>query len=523
MIVNTTNMIWHIAKKDFLDNFTSVRFVIGFLLCLFLVPYTVFTGSQLYETRVEHYTRDAKIADEEFTKSQVYGQIQPIAVIPPSPLTIFCKGISEHVGSRAELRNDEVPTFANGITTMYENQFLNRFISLDFINILAIILSLIGVFLSYDIFSKEKESGTLKLLLSNKVTRSDFFIGKTTGIFITFFPLLLVCYFLVFVILWTSPVIRLSVDDYERIILLFILSLFYLAFFILLGSFVSSKAKSSSTSLIINLFIWSTLLFLLPNAMTYLGKNITRIENYNLVKLNMGDLEKEFWQKQGEYWKQAENETGTREHNCNLCADWNFGTIMMCFTPIEHMNFTRRMHELVGPMVLDYASRKWQLQQAYLNQLYRQQRVIKYLSCLSPSEILKNVSASLCRSDMQSHVDFMDQAREYRELFFTYYKEHKFYSSYSYFTPHKESEIPRTDEQAEKMYIEWHRNAKPESAFDLRSLGYVNTTGLPRFSYAPNGILSGLADQLWLITGLLSVCIVLVWVTYRSFIKFDIR
>ncbi|MDP3003029.1 MAG: ABC transporter permease subunit, partial [Bacteroidales bacterium] len=140
-------------------------------------------------------------------------------VIQPSPLNIFSKGISEQVGSQVSLNNNEVPTFATGITTMYENQFLNRFVSMDFINILAIIISLIGVILSYDIFSREKEDGTLKLLLSNRIKRSDFFLGKAGGILLTFIPLLLVCYILVFIILWISPSVSLSADDYARILL----------------------------------------------------------------------------------------------------------------------------------------------------------------------------------------------------------------------------------------------------------------------------------------------------------------
>ncbi|MFC1604953.1 hypothetical protein ACFL5F_08000 [Planctomycetota bacterium] len=34
-------MIWKIAKKEFLLNLISARFVIGFLLCLFLIPFTL--------------------------------------------------------------------------------------------------------------------------------------------------------------------------------------------------------------------------------------------------------------------------------------------------------------------------------------------------------------------------------------------------------------------------------------------------------------------------------------------------
>ncbi|HUX57954.1 MAG TPA: ABC transporter permease subunit [Bacteroidales bacterium] len=348
-------MIWHIVKKDFLDNFTSARFVVGFLLCLFLVPYTVYTGTKVYESRVDKYQRDVKEADEVFTKAQVYAQIQPMAVIQPSPLTIFSKGISEQVGSKVSLSNNEIPTFATGITTMYENQFLNRFVSLDFINILAIILSLIGVFLSYDIFSREKEDGTLKLLLSNHVKRSDFFLGKAGGILLTFIPLLLVCYILVFIILWMSPSVNLSADDYARILLLFLLCLLYLSFFIFLGSYISSKTRTSSTSLIINLFIWCFLLFLLPNAMSYLGKNIVKSDNYSIVMLNTGDLDGEFWKKRGELVQQVQKETGLVNHSWNLCAGWNYGPILLCFTTLDNMIYERKMHESTAPMVLDYA------------------------------------------------------------------------------------------------------------------------------------------------------------------------
>ena len=518
-------MIWHIAKKDFLDNFTSARFVAGFLLCLFLVPYTVYTGTRIYESRVDKYQRDAKEADEVFTKAQVYAQIQPIAVIQPSPLTIFSKGISEQVGSRANLSNSEIPTFATGITTMYENQFLNRFISLDFVNILAIILSLLGVFLSYDIFSREKENGTLKLLLSNQVKRSDLFLGKVSGIILTFIPLLLVCYMLVFIILWISPSVSLSADDYIRILLLFVLSLLYLSFFIFLGCYISSKTRASSSSLIINLFIWCFFLFLLPNAMSYLGKNLVKSENYSIVKLNMGDSEIEFWKKLRDVYFQVEDETGMHSHNCNLCLGFNNGVMgpMMLFTPLNHMNFQRIINERATPLILELAEKNWHLQEDYLRRLYLQQKMIKYLSCTSPSEIFKYMSASLCKSDMESHVDFMDQARNYREQFINYYKENKIYSSYGYFTPHKESDIPKTQEEAEKMQTEWRLKAKPESTFDVSSFGYISTAGLPRFSYNGRGIIDGLSDQLWIFASLIAACVLLIWITFSSFINYDVR
>ena len=42
-------MIWLIAKKDFLLNLLSVRFIIGFVLCLLVIPFTVIVSVENYQ------------------------------------------------------------------------------------------------------------------------------------------------------------------------------------------------------------------------------------------------------------------------------------------------------------------------------------------------------------------------------------------------------------------------------------------------------------------------------------------
>ena len=45
-------MIWLIAKKDFLLNLLSVRFIIGFVLCLLVIPFTVIVSVENYQNQV---------------------------------------------------------------------------------------------------------------------------------------------------------------------------------------------------------------------------------------------------------------------------------------------------------------------------------------------------------------------------------------------------------------------------------------------------------------------------------------
>jgi len=515
-------MIWNIVKKEFYNNLLTANFIIGFILCLLLIPFTVYTGVKTYENRVSQYQKDLKRAAEVFEKTQVYGQLKPLCIQPVTPLSIFCKGITEQIGNNVQIRIDEKSTFAEDITTMHENPFLNSFMSLDFVNILCIILSLLGMFFSYNLFSNEKEKGTLKLFFSNSVSRSIFFTGKITGIYITIIPVLFICYIIVLLIIQFSPLVKLSENDYLRICVMFIFSIVYFSFFVCLGGYISSKTSSSARSLIINLFVWCFILFLLPNIISYAGKNFVKIPDYNAIKVNMSEIDQEFWERSNELQKKVKKED-LKSTGWNMCADWIFGPLQLYFTPRPTMQYERRLHELTAPTVLDYADKKWPLQESYLKDLYHQQRIIKYLSCLSPSEIFKHITASVCKTDMNAHIDFMEKTRIYRDQFFQYYKDKKIFSSFKYFSAQDENTFPENWEQANEMYNTWRIKANPGSTFDLTSFGYLDTSDIPKFNYKSQNIINGLANQVILLGVILFLCIILLWVTYISFLNYDVR
>ncbi len=515
-------MIWHIAKKEFRNNITTANFIASFILMMVLIPYTVITGVRMYESKQNTYHSDVKETEEHFDSRHCYAWLNPTAIKPPTPLNIFCTGISEQVGSSVTLNKQQKPLFARGITTMHENPFLNSFGSIDFVNILVILLSLMGVFFSYNLFSAEKEKGTLKLILSNNVSRAQFFSGKILGVYLTLLPILLISFLTIIVIIQFSPAVRLVADDYLRLLILIVLSLIYFSFFIFLGSFISSKVKASSTGLIINLMIWSILLFLLPNLGSYVGKISTPIDNYQIVNRSIADLDKELNNEYDEVKKQLVTE-GLTNTGCMICMGSEYGSLMVFFTPTENMNRFRRNHELMGPKILENSDKKWRVQEDYLNKLYRQEKSVKYLSCFSPSEIFKHVAAGLCKVDRGTQIDFMDQARSYHDNFYQYYVDQNLFGSYSYFTPQKKEEFPSDFEDGMSKIEEWQKVAKPEHTFDMSSIPYLDTDEFPRFEYKNRTIGQTITDEIILLAGILLICVVLFWFTYTSFIKYDVR
>jgi len=517
-------MLWLIAKKEFLNNIVTSGFIVGMALCLALIPYTVYTGIQTYENRLAQYETDVKSAEDVYQKSQVYAQVNPLVVKPVSPLSIFSKGILEQTGSKVKLDRKEKPVFSSDIVLLNENPFMGNFMSLDFTTALTILLSLLGVLFSYDMLSREKELGTLKLSLSNPVSRSTFFLGKITGIFFTLLPILIICFLIILLIIQFSPSIHFSAGDYGRIAMLILMSLVYFAFFVFLGGFISSRIQSSTLSIIVNLFIWCFLLFLLPNAASYLGKNITKVEDYKQLTFNTEQVDNEFWNKYDEFNKQLKDEGYNPAIDLSMCSGWDAdGPNMIFFTLRGVMESQRRFKEIVNPVLLANCDRKWSLQSDYLQQLYRQEKTVRYLSFLSPAEIFKQLTALLCNTGMESEINFMNQVRQFQDVYYGYFIQNKIYSSYAYMTPQKEEDFPNTREEAEAKESEWRKVAKPESTFDTSSFGYLDTSNFPRFAYVQPTLGAALQSHLYLLAGILVVCILLFWFSYVSFIKYDVR
>ncbi len=515
-------MIWTIAKKEFREKILTPYFITGLLLCLFLIPFTIITGIKTFESQMGQYEKDLNTARREMEKTQVYGQLQPVLTKKPTALSIFSKGISEQVGNTVQIKINEKPMFARSITSMHQNPFLVTFLSLDFISILVIVLSLLGILFSYNLFSKEKELGTLRLALSNSISRATFFSGKILGIYLTLMPILIICFMIVWVIILVSPAIQLTMNDYVRLSFLFILSLVYFSFFVLLGSYISSRLKKSSTSIIINLFIWIFLVFIYPNMMSQFGKNIHPVKDYGEVRNQISSIEQDFWGEMDEVNDQVKSE-GLERNGWNICSGWNYGPLQIYWTPRSTMEYERRLHEITAPKVLDYTSRKWMQQQAYLNELYRQQKFLTYIRCLSPSEIFKHLGGTMCKTDINAQVHFMNQTRLYHDQFFTYMKENRIFSSYTYFTAQKEEDFPENWEKANAGYQNWRNSANPESTFDLSSFGYLDTSDIPKFEYKEKNVFEGLMNQIGLIATILILCALLYWFTFRSFLKYDIR
>ena len=73
-------MIWKIAKKEFLLNLVSARFINGFLICLFLIPFTVTANINDYDNRLRVYRMNKANAEKTVKEVWVYSYLRPEVV-----------------------------------------------------------------------------------------------------------------------------------------------------------------------------------------------------------------------------------------------------------------------------------------------------------------------------------------------------------------------------------------------------------------------------------------------------------
>ena len=170
-------MIWLIAKKDFLLNLLSVRFIIGFVLCLLVIPFTVIVSVENYQNQVRVFKIEQAKADKEMKESRVWSHVRPTVIQVPEPLSIFSTGIIGDVGNKVKVSFWEYPLFPEGHTLTRDNPSLNAFFSIDFSKVVAILISLLALVFSYDAITREREDGTMKLTFTGQVSRLSFLMG----------------------------------------------------------------------------------------------------------------------------------------------------------------------------------------------------------------------------------------------------------------------------------------------------------------------------------------------------------
>jgi ABC-type transport system involved in multi-copper enzyme maturation permease subunit len=293
-VARSTRAWWSIARRDVLEHLRSIRFITLCLLTCLLLPLGAFTNAEAF--RVQEATADAlRVGTQNAQNSGVpkFVTTSPIsqthenmsdeglrAVRFPSTLGVLAVGYDRSLPSYWQFEPRGVIA---GPPLMQRDGLAGLSGDVDFVFITQIVLGLLALLLSFDAISGEKESGTLRLLMSYPVPRVQVLIGKYLGGVLTLAVPLALGAPLALLTLQLSGVVVSSGEEWLRVAIVAAGAMIYLACMFGVGLAVSAATRRSRTSLVILLVIWVVSVLVLPRVAALAAATARAVESEDVV------------------------------------------------------------------------------------------------------------------------------------------------------------------------------------------------------------------------------------------------
>jgi ABC-type transport system involved in multi-copper enzyme maturation permease subunit len=256
-------MLKTIITREFLNNILNLRFMVGLVLCIIITIACIMILAHDYRQELADYNRRVNLQDEFLSNYATRGRMFRTIPTqkPPERFRPLIIGISGSENSKS----------------FDDNPLPILFPSLDFLFIVTIIMSLLAILFSYDAVTGERQRGTLRLVISNSISRTKIlfgkFVGGTASLLIPFILALLVGVLYINL----NPNIQWDGSAWVELALLTAASITFITLFYLLGLMVSTLSRYSAISILNCLFLWVLLILVIPNVCPYISAQLHRI------------------------------------------------------------------------------------------------------------------------------------------------------------------------------------------------------------------------------------------------------
>jgi ABC-2 type transport system permease protein len=400
MKLNILKLIAKQVWKSKIKN-SSTLWLIGIFNVLLL--FALLSGyknlTQQQET-VEHYSYEVRERwearpDKHPHRMAHYGYV---AFRQRYPLAFFDFGMDSFVGNAVFLEAHKQNT-VNFSEASLSNGLL-RFGEISTAMILQVLLPLLIFFWGFDLVSREREQGTLKILLTQGISWSEIIFGKSMGLYFLALSIFLPSIIVGFILLIFNESALQNSESFLRYFLLIINYLIYFLVLSVLAVFVSAKAKSSKSALIGLIACWLIFTLILPKVSQVLGQSIFPSPS----KIEFDTTVEEELIKQGD--SHNPNDPHFKALKDSLLRA--YGVDSTHKLPFNYSGYVMREGEKLS-------AETYKKHQAQLTKMYqKQQNVVRYTAVLNPYIALKNISMALTGTDFSAYNHFENQAESYR-------------------------------------------------------------------------------------------------------------
>jgi len=258
-------MLNTIIKKEALETIVSYRFPLFALICLLLIPLGMFVNQADYGKRVRDYQEQVRLADEAAAALKIEDVMAGTVAIKgfrrPAPLSVFTQGFENTLPLYYEFTQDG---FKPGESVGGGESILSVQGKVDFVFLVQMVISLIALLFASDMISGEKEAGTLRAMLSNRLPRDSLLAGKIGGGFLALWIPFLFAFLIGAALLLLGAFPLFGGDTAARVATIFLASSFFVLTYFVIGIAVSTCTGKARTSLVAILILWAAFQLIIP-------------------------------------------------------------------------------------------------------------------------------------------------------------------------------------------------------------------------------------------------------------------
>lgn len=394
-------MILQIALKELKELIREGRFrVMSVAIAALLVVATVITFNYYQWVNAQHTAakenaRNVWVSQDNKNPHSAahYGTY---AFKPKYPMSLIDQGVDKYTGLsiylEAHKRNEAQYMAAQDQTAA------SRFGELTPDFILLLIVPLFIILIGFNSFTREQESGTLRLLKSQGVSSFTLALGKWLGVFL---PVLIVT----LLVALLSLVLLLSVRDFGELnlgafTLLFLFFLIYYAVFTNLTLWISSVSRKSGVALVILLAIWMVSCLGMPKVANRLAEAIHPYPTQNEFLAAIDEDERSGLNGHDPFSEEA------KKLEAETLKKYGVDSVQQLPFNWDGLLMQKGEEHSAEIFFKHYES----LRQTNIAQT----NVYRASSVLSPYLPARFLSMALCRTDYQAHWHFSDAAEKYR-------------------------------------------------------------------------------------------------------------
>jgi ABC-2 type transport system permease protein len=399
-----------VARRELIDQLTSLRFLVIALLVVGLTPLAVYVGARDYINRLQDFSRlsaerqafVSKTPNKAVTgRDDLLTPENDLLVLrvlrPPEPMSALVRGLD---GALPQYWDFSSAGHSEGPPATQPRRLIDALGQMDLEFLIRVVLGLLAVLLAFDAVAGEKESGTLRMVLSQPISRSAFLAGKLVGGVITTTVPLVVAFLMGLISAQLFGIDLLKSADLTKFGLLAATAFIYLCGFYSLGLLVSSLFASQKTTLVVLLVVWVFSVLALPPVSALLARAVVPVPATQTVEARKralaDELQRECEMAIGRAYQHA---TGQPEGSVNTG---------------DYYKNKASMDSILDPVLLDYTNRRRrsldELDRDADRRGNRQNEVAKGIMMLSPAAAFANAAADLtgtgdtCRASWASAI-----------------------------------------------------------------------------------------------------------------------